>query len=169
MTELVAIYAAILSTVVFFWSVRNSKPQFRVDLAIGIDTIDGKVVSGLHISLKNPSPRVVHITCVSITYKWQHTTWRDVVWDAIKHKRIPRNVGWIYSALENYDIDDSCPLELEPGKSHEVLIPEKIVDQILADALDRKIKASAQDQLWRERHSKAMEFPTAKSRDERST
>lgn len=169
MTELIAIYAAILSTVVFIWNVRNSTPQYNVDLAIWIDAIDGELVSAPQISLKNLSARIVHISNVSVVYKWQVTTWRDVLWHAIKYKRIPRNVGWVHSALENYDLDDSCPLELTPGTSHGVFIPDSTVNQILAEAIDRRTKGSAQDQLGREKYSKVMELPTATARDEGST
>ncbi len=158
-TNVIAIYAAVLSTIVFIWNIRSSSPRYKVDLVIGIEEVDGEIVSGIHVSIKNPSSRTVHIANVSLLYRYRETEWREYFLDALKYKRFPANVGWVHSALSNYGIEDGCPIAVEPGKSHGILIQEKVLEAIFKESLDRKVKCVAQDQLWRNKYSSALDFP----------
>ena len=158
-TNFIAIYAAVLSTIVFIWNIRSSSPRYEVDLVIGIEEVDGKMVSGIHVSIKNPSTRTVHISNVSLLYRYRHAKWHEYFIDALKYKRFPSNIGWVHSALSNYEIEDGCPIAIEPGKSHGILIQEKILEEIFEGSVDRRIKCVAQDQLWRNKYSSALEFP----------
>ena len=158
-TPLLAIYGAALSTAVFIWNVLRATPRFKVDLIFGIEEVGGEVVSGAHISIKNPSGSTVHIGNVSLLYPFEDVGLWDYVMHVVRFKRMPRSVGWVHSALSNFDIDDGCPMALEPGKSHGILVPEKVLEQIFEDSTERKIKAVAQDQLWRDKYSRPMEYP----------
>lgn len=159
LTPLLAIYGAALSTAVFVWNVLRATPRFKVDLIFGIEEVDGEVVAGAHISIKNPSGSTVHIGNVSILYSHEHVRFLDYVTHVVRFKKFPRTVGWVHSALSNFDIDDGCPMALEPGQSHGILVPEGVLEQIFQDSTDRKIKAVAQDQLWRNKYSVPMEYP----------
>ena len=60
---------------------------------------------------------------------------------------------------KNYEIEDGCPLTLESGKSHGILVPESALEKIFEDSEKRVIKAVVQDQLWRNKYSRKFEYP----------
>ncbi|WP_446009822.1 hypothetical protein [Candidatus Electrothrix sp.] len=59
-----------------------------------------------------------------------------------------------------FKFDDGCPLSIEPGNRHKILIPDKIINKILEDSVDRKIMFSVSDQLGNEVLSKPYEPPS---------
>ena len=124
-TEYLAIYEALLSTFVFFWNIRRATPRIKVDVVFGIDEINGEHTPGAYIPIKNPSAHTVHLAHISILYPYREVTKYELLKHTIKYKRLPLYVGWVHSSLSNFDVKDGCPLELEPGKSHGILFPEK--------------------------------------------
>jgi hypothetical protein len=160
-TEFLAIYAAFLSTIVFIWNIRRATPRFKVEIIFGTDKIDGEYVSGVYISAKNPSPHTIHLSNISILYPYKKINILELITHTLKYRRLPLSAGWIQPSLSNYDIDDGCPLSLEPGKSHGILVPESILEEIFKDkdCESRHIKASVQDQLWRTKYSHKFEYP----------
>ncbi|OUR83252.1 hypothetical protein A9Q82_04165 [Cycloclasticus sp. 46_120_T64] len=158
-TEFLAIYAALLSTIVFFWNMRRAIPQYKVELIFGVDEIDGKHVSGAYISVKNPSLHTVHLSNISILYPYRKTSIIELVTHTLKFRRLPISVDWAHSSLSNFDIDDGCPFALEAGKSHDILFPESALEKVFKDSSERVIKVSVQDQLWRTKYSSKFEYP----------
>ena len=158
-TEILAIYAALLSTIVFVWNIRRAIPRYKVEVVFGTDKIDGKYVSGAYISVKNPSPHTVHLANISILYPSGKRNLFEKLKHALKYRRLPLSVGWCHSSLSNYDIDDKCPIALEPGKSIGILVPEDVLEKIFEDCEERMIKASVQDELWRIKYSRKFEYP----------
>lgn len=65
LTEGLAIYGAILSTFVFTWNILRSRPKIRIQIVYGI--------SGVVVSIQNPSSGPVHITSVSFLYPFGQT------------------------------------------------------------------------------------------------
>lgn len=159
LTRYLAIYAALLSTTVFLWNVSHSRPKFRVKLTLGMDKIEDEYVSGAYIALQNPSAYAVHISGVDILYNYC----RETLWGRIKHawefKRIMLRVGWVHYPLSMHGIETGLPVSLEAGKSHMIFISDEKLDEILEDALDRRIIASAQDALWRTKYSAKFDYP----------
>lgn len=45
------------------------------------------------------------------------------------------------------------PMAIEPGKAYEIFVPDENIDEMLAHAITKEIKASAQDALWRNSYS----------------
>lgn len=123
-TEILAIYAALLSTIVFVWNIIRATPRIKVEVIFGTDKIDGEYVSGAYISVKNPSPHTVHLSNVSILYPYKKKKIFELVTHALKYRRLPLSLGWVHSSLSNYEIEDGCPLALESGKSHGILVSE---------------------------------------------
>lgn len=158
-TEFLAIYAALLSTIVFVWNMRRAVPRFKVELIFGTDKIDGEYVSGAYISVKNPSNHTVHLSNISILYPYKKTTIIELITHALKYRRLSPSVGWVHSSLSNFEINDGCPLALKPGKSHGILFPESALEKVFEDGEERFIKASVQDQLWRTKYSRKFEYP----------
>lgn len=154
LTEILAVYAAILSTAVFFWNVFQSRGKVRVKVVFGIDKVDGEYVSGLNVTVQNPSSKPVRIAGISLLYPYRHIGIRDWFAHIYKYRRIPRHLGWCYSSLENFNVDDKCPVSIEPGDSHHVLIPHADLDRGLKGAISHRVIATVQDALWRNTSSK---------------
>jgi hypothetical protein len=157
-TDALSLYAAVLSTIVFVWNIRKAMPRFKVEVVYGTEKIDDKYVSGAYISIKNPSAHTIHLSNVSMLYKYKKTCILDLLKNLFLYKRLPHNVGWISSSLSNYKINDKCPLALESGKSIGILVPETVIHNILEDSVDSVIKISVQDELWRNKHSKKFKY-----------
>ena len=153
-TDILAIYAALLSTIVFVWNIRRAIPRYKVEVVFGADTIDCEYVSGAYISVKNPSSHTVHLANISILYPFGKRNLFEKLKHALKYRRLPSFVGWCHSSLSNYDIDDKCPIALEPGTSIGVFVPEDVLEKIFEDCEERLIKASVQDKLWRNKYSR---------------
>jgi hypothetical protein len=79
--------------------------------------------------------------------------------DAWRFRHWPRHSGWCHSSLSNYDIADKCPVSLEPGTSHNILIPQDVPESILEEAVKPDLKAVAQDGLWRSSYSRSFSYP----------
>lgn len=158
-TEILSIYAAVLSTIVFAWNMRRAIPSFKVELIFGTEKIDGEYVSGVYISVKNPSSHAVYLANISVLYPSGKRNIFEKMKHVLKYRRLPSSAGWCYSSLSNYDIDDKCPIALEPGKPIGILVPEDVLEKIFEDCEERLIKASVQDELWRNKYSRKFEYP----------
>lgn len=158
LTEFLAIYAAALSTAVFFWNVRKARPAFRVKLIFGVDKVDGEFVHGIYAVVQNHSSHKVHITNLSVLYPFQKATLRERFEHLWKFRRLPRRIGWCLAGLNRYT-DSRCPITLEPGTAHGVLIREDVVEKILESATERRLIVVAQDALWKNVSSTPFEYP----------
>lgn len=163
-TEALSIYAAVLSTIVFIWNIRRAIPRFQVEVVFGTDEVDGEFVSGAYISVKNPSPHTVHLSNISILYPYRKIGVVEGVKHFIKYRRLPFTAGWVRSSLSNYGVEDKCPVALDSGKSVGILVPESVLEKIFEDCKERVIKASAQDELWRNKYSRRFEYPVVNKR-----
>ena len=152
--DILAIYAACLSTIVFIWNVSRTIPRIKVRLTFGMDEIDGEYKHGVYVSVQNPSSKVVHLSNILILYPYKNTIFFDLIRHAFKYRRIPFNESWVPSSLSLYGFDDKLPVSLDPGKSHNFLIPQDVVDEILKNSVRHELKAVVQDQLWRNRYSR---------------
>ncbi len=160
LTDFLAIYAASLSTTIALWNYLRSRPQLRVRLIFALETIEAEMQSGVGISIQNVSAQTVHITDVSLLYPYRKSTISGKLKYLISFKRIPYSDGWCHSSLSLHGINDGCPTSIEPGKSHWVFVRYEVLDRLLEDAESRRLKAVVQDALWRNRYSKAFEYPT---------
>ena len=153
LTTSLAIYAAILSTAVFLWNVSRSLPKFTVKLVFGMDSRDNENVSGVYISLQNPSTRTVHINSIVLVHLYKEVTLRDRVETLLKYRRFGKTVGWAQNSLLFKDIDTGLPISLEAGRSHMIFIPDDVIEEFLEDSVGRKFVAQAQDALWHNKTS----------------
>lgn len=151
-TDYLAIYAAVLSSVVFLWNIRQSRPRIKVDLIWGIEK-SGE--SGIYVFVRNVSSHDVHLTNIDILYRYKTSTFKESIGHICRFKTLPRTLGLVRSSLSNFSLESGCPISIEANKSHRVLIPDATVEVILEKAIDRSLMACAQDQLWRNVYSKA--------------
>ena len=162
LTEFLALYGAVLSTVVFAWNALAARPKYRVRLAFAVETKDGVTQSGLGVSVQNPSSRAVHITGMSFLYPISSPTWWDRTKHVARYRRLPTELGWCHCGLSLHGIEDGCPVTIQPGASHFIIIPRSDVDRALRDARRRVLKVTVQDALWRNRTSSVFQ-PTWRS------
>lgn len=147
-TDYLAIYAAILSSVVFLWNVLQSRPRFKVDLLFGVDSVEGVTTSGVSIVVRNTSSHDIHLAAIGLLYPYAKVGIKEKLLHLWRYKRWPRRVGWCHTGLSNYSIKDGCPMCLEARKSHHVLVPKEVVERVLSEATGDKLIATVQDQLW---------------------
>lgn len=159
LTKYLAIYAALLSTAVFAWNVSRARPKIRVKLIFAVEQVEGEYVRGVSVAVQNPSPHTVHLTNISLLYPWRRPTIKDYLEHIFRFRRWPSRIGWVHTSLSNYDIEDGCPVTLEPGTSHSVLVPEDKLEKLLEDATKRRFMAVVQDALWRNKYSPTFEYP----------
>jgi len=160
LTELLAIYGACLSTVVFFWNLVRSRPRFKVKVLVASDKEDPTRFAGAHILVQNVSTTVVHIFRISVLYPYMERTllFKEITpLDRIKHRikyvlryrRLPLNSGWMSVRLQDYGVEDGCPIVLEPGKIHQVLFPRDAFKEMpYFGRLRRVIRVVAEDRFW---------------------
>lgn len=165
-TKYLAIYAASLSTAVFLWNVSRARPKFKVKLTLGMNKIDGEYVSGAYIAIQNPSAHTVHVVAVDILYRYRSISLIDWIKHAWEFKRIVRRVGWVHYPLNMDDVETGLPVSIEAGKSHMIFVSDEKLEDVLEDALDRRIIASAQDALWRNQHSAKFDYPRMIRKDD---
>ena len=159
LTDLLAIYGAGLSTATVVWNYLRTRPQVRVILILALEKVEGESQTGIGISIQNVSTQPVHIANVSFLYPFSRSTFRGKLKHFIRFKRVPRNDGWCHSSLSLHGISDGCPVSIEPGKSHWIFVRHEVLDGLLESARSRRVKAVAQDALWRNTYSKAFEYP----------
>jgi len=147
-TDYLAIYAAILSTLVFAWNALQSRPRLRVDLIFGIEGSGDAMKSGVYIFVRNLSSHDVHLSNISILYPYRTASLKERFAHVWRFRRLPRRLGWVHSSLSNHSVGSGCPVCLEARKSHQVFISEPTLETMLAEANGQAIMACVQDQLW---------------------
>tara|TARA_R110000796_G_scaffold241128_1_gene362417 strand:+ start:78 stop:566 length:489 start_codon:yes stop_codon:yes gene_type:complete len=153
-TDLLAVYGALLSSFVFLWNISKTKRKISVKITHGMEGNDENLRGGIYVFIQNPSTQVAHISGISILAPWRKTNLINIIIESIKYRRWFSTYGWVHSSLCLYEIEDGCPVSIEPGHSHRIFIPENVITEILKNATAKEIMASVQDQLWNETCSK---------------
>ena len=153
LTDALAGYAAILSTLVFYWGVTQSKPKINVEIMLGLSD---NYETGIYILIKNPSAHTVHIEAVSILTPYEKVTLKKLVSYLWNNKHFPpSSVGWAYSDIR-YHIENGTrgSFSLEPGTSHKLFVSQETLKDLLHDALRLEVMAAAHDQLGQTKFSR---------------
>jgi len=152
-TDWIAIYGAVLSTVIALLGYINSKSNFRVKLQNCIECREIDISDGICISVMNHTNHKVVIKTVHVMYPYCKSS----IWDRLKgikyYKRFNNYIGWVSTPLSNYRIKDNLPAVLEAGFSYQVVIPRDKLKRILDDNDNRKLVALVEDSLGRRKYS----------------
>jgi hypothetical protein len=159
LTDGLALYAAVLSTVIFGWEIVRARPKVKVALILGDEGSGENARSGVYIFVRNPSSSPVHVTNISVLYPFQRTNLKDALEHMFRFRRLPLTLGWTHSSLHFHDVEHGCPVSVEPGKAHQVFMPDSVVEDLLKDAVRRELRAVAQDQLWNNAYSPVFTVP----------
>ena len=161
-TEFLAIYAAVISTVVFAWNVTTSRARFSVTLAGGANKSGEEYELGVFLSIQNPSLHTVHVNSVSLLYPYRKITLYEKIEHLIKYRRVGRYTGWVHNGLIFDDIETGLPVSIDPRQSHSIFIPENVIWEMLGKDGSAVFAAEVQDALWRDKYSEAFEMYRSK-------
>lgn len=151
--DIIAIYAAFLSTFVFLWNVYNSRSKISVEVTHGADDIDGKFRNGIYVFIKNPSPHKVYVTSVSLAYPYKEVKFIDRLKHISTYKRVHRYIEWVHTHLVFDGINTGLPVAIEPRNAHSIFVPEENLKEMLSDCINNTFVAVVQDALWRNKYS----------------
>jgi hypothetical protein len=158
LTALLAIYAAVLSSIVFAWNVSRARAKIQVRVVYCVQAAGKKYMHGASVSVQNPSAHTAHVTNISLVYPYKKVGLRERFAHLWRFKRLPHRIGWCHTSLRDHDVDDKCPISIQPGMAHSVFVPHNVIEKILKDATSRRFIAVAQDALWRDKYSNAFEY-----------
>lgn len=158
LTDYLAFYAAVLSSIVFIWNLIQSRPRIRVRLVTATESKNDVFQFGVYICIQNLSSHAVNISHVSLLYETSGSGFLSRLRHLIKYRRISRRVGWCSSSLSNYGIEDKCPYKVEARDALNIFVPDEAVKSLLSTAKSDNIMAVAQDQLWIDRYSNRLKY-----------
>lgn len=154
MPEPLAVYAAVLSTIVFIWNivwaVRLSRSRLKIAAIPSYGMVQGKSIDGFLVSISNPS--AVRVTLFEVTVWHEREKYSAVRhwWNRnIRRKTTPE--GWVNDALktENY----MAPTTLGPGEAVEFIAP---IDAVMAASKgNMPVKFSVRDGHMRRHFAEA--------------
>jgi hypothetical protein len=153
--EFVGIYGAGLATWTVWSRWVTERSRIQVDLLLGVEEGD-EHRSGIFVTVKNLSPHDIHLQSVEILYRWRRLRLRDCIAFAWQFKMLPRRISWCACDMASYAIETRCPIRVPARAAHQVFIDDSAVERILARAVDRRLLAVAQDQLWRSVYSRPL-------------
>ena len=158
LTDFLAIYGAVLSTLVFAWTAFRAKPIIKVKVTYASDTVEGSLQVGVGIAVQNPSSHTAHIANLSILYPFKSVSIADRLKHIWRFKTLPSRIGYCATSLTLIGVDDRCPVSIEPGQSHLVFISNQRLAEVASRSTDREFIASVQDALWRNKYSKPFRY-----------
>jgi len=153
LTDILAAYGALLSTIISLWEVGRARPRIRPRMIAGVRYVNGELTSGAHLSIQNVSNHAVHLAHVALLYRHRRAGVVERIRHTLRFRTWPRHVGWVHSSLANFGLTDRCPVALEPRRSHDVFIPDAALRCLLGAAVGPHIRAIVQDELWNNSYS----------------
>jgi hypothetical protein len=147
-TDFIAIYAALLSTLVFVWNFRNSQPRFKVELFSGFKEQE----HGVFIDIKNPSSQVVIINVVWLLFPLRTAKLVEKVTNLCRFKRLP-HLDWVRGSIFAEVIATELPVSLAPRNSHRIFIPEAKIREMLQRTPSTSFAAGVRDALGGSKYS----------------
>lgn len=156
----VAIYAAVLSTIVFLWNIKNSKPSYSVELAPSAQDNGKEIEDGIDITIKNPSSKVVNISNISLVYASPREAFFLVnLYRGLSEKLLnlePSNVRAHYFLPVHGELfKPKTFLSIDAHNSKNIFVPLSSMEEMLKDpdVENGVFYAIVQDALSRRRYS----------------
>lgn len=166
LTKYLSIYAAVLSTIVFLWNVRQARSTFRVRLAFAFDHFEGETVPGLLVDIQNPSSHAVHLVEVSFLTRFMSGTRLKSILSFFRSCDPLSLSSGIEMRFPPSLVDSRFPASVPPGASHTIFVPCITIEKHLVGLDDRRIQVAIRDALGRRRYSPKYVFPAQTSDEE---
>lgn len=156
-TDYTSLYAALLSTFLFAWQIKNSRAKVKVNLILGASEV-GEI--GVYLFVRNISNYEVHINSVSLLYPYERLTFFKKIKRIIRyrHFRNCKYSGWVHTDLVFKGIATGLPISIQPRKSHEIFIPKDNIKKSFSKNYPSVIVASCQDALWNDEYSEVFDI-----------
>jgi hypothetical protein len=155
---LIAIYAAVLSTVVFVWNIRISRGRLRVQILHGAEEVDDGIVHGVYVSIQNPSHKPVYVRHASVLYPSVSSTFFGRLLHLLKYRRWSRSAGWVHTSPSYEEIMTDLPKTIQPGDSCGFIMDKQKLLRLVEGRKQGILRVSVQDALWRTTYSNIMEY-----------
>lgn len=149
LTEMLAVYGAVLSSLTFLWTVARTRPRVKVDLLYGIE----KATSGVCVIVRNKSAHPMRLVSITFLYEggkkslWEHTRY------ALRYRNFSRYNGWVRWSPMLAGLETGCPVTVDPNDAYRYLLPMEVAEELMAKSSSNCIAAAAQDALWNNYYS----------------
>lgn len=154
LTDYIAIYAAIVSTFVFLWNIRNEKSQIKVEIMYGAEEVDGKFYTGIYIIIKNLSQHKIYLNALSLAYMYKKISIRYWIEHFLEFRNLRKYIHWCHGPNLFYeDTNTDIPISIEPRSSISKFVPDNIVKEFLNDSVNDKLVAEVQTALGKSIYS----------------
>lgn len=163
LTDALAIYAGLLSTGTFIWTIRQARHSLKVRAILGLsDGGDGKAQTSLVIHLLNAKGMPAEARFVGVAWPYRRVSFSERVRHMTQFRNLPRWIGWVHGQLPE-STTTGLPVLIEPGRSHEIWVPlDELRNSLKADRADVCV-AYAQDALGQQFYSNQFQFPSLKA------
>lgn len=118
-TDLIAIYAAILSSLTLAYQINTTRKNFNVSLLPGIKPGESEV--SVVALLRNTGNKSVFINSLSYVYAYRKSSWWEKIKFFTKYKRNPRFHNYVHCHFSELS-DNPLPCEIHPGHCVQVWI-----------------------------------------------
>lgn len=149
LTDWLALYGAILSSIVALLSWHQAMPRVKVRVMFAADGSGLDMRSGVGIFVYNPTAQAAHITHIGFVYPWRQVSLTERLEHLLRYRRLPIRTGWCHAALSLHEVESGCPISIQPFQSHYVFVPETAIDHLLRHATRREFRVDVQDALHR--------------------
>ncbi len=151
LTDFLAVWGAVLSTLTFAMTVVRARPRLKVNLVAGFEN-DRPC---MYIYARNVSSLRVRIETITLLYRPARVpAWRRLI-DVLRYRRRYPYPSWQIWFPSSRDVDTGCPVFVEPHASYRCILPDAAVLEVMRNSADGRIVAKVQDSLWKDYHSKA--------------
>lgn len=151
-TDWIAAYAALVSTIVFLWQLKQSRPQLKVLVVLGIEEDE----VGAWISIHNLSSHELNLKGLAILYPWASVSFKRRLMGLLATRRWATRPGWVTKPLSVYEF--AIPESVGPYNSRDLFIPEDRLRTMIQDASEPKMVVKVQDAVWKDHYSNEFHF-----------
>ena len=159
LTDALAVWGAVLSTLTFVMTVVRARPRVKVNLVGGSEN-DRPC---MYVYVRNVSSHRVRVETITLLYQRRRVpAWRRLT-DVLRYRRRYPYPSWDIWLPSSSDVATGCPVFVEPHTSYRCTLPDAAVLEVMEHSSDGRIVAKAQDSLWKDYYSKA--YRAARYRD----
>ncbi|WP_139832636.1 hypothetical protein [Pseudomonas sp. B26(2017)] len=151
-TDLIAIYAAVLSTLTIAYQIATTQKKFNVLVMPGVKADESEV--SVVVLLRNTGNKSVFINSLSYVYAYKKSSWWEKIKFFAKYKRNPKFHNYVHCHFSGL-LDNPLPCDIQPGHSVQVWISANNMKGI--EDRSKMFAVYAQDALGRNYYSDSLE------------
>ncbi|WP_421791311.1 hypothetical protein [Hyphobacterium sp.] len=157
-TLAIAGYAAVLSTIVFVWQIRASRPRIRLKAVYGFKKERDRSQYGVYLIVTNDSVFKITIRDMMLFVKIKPFRLSDWIKSAITLRRLPSNLNWMGMGFPEEKLQSRLPASVDAYGSVYLFIDEVLLKRVTNSSIDNKIVFEIRDDLQRTCRSNSLFF-----------